>query len=55
MDLSKTEFYRTQLKDVDFSTSDITKSVFDSYSLKGIIIDSFQSSSLVGMLGVRIK
>ena len=33
----------------------ITGIVFDLESIKGIIIDRFQSESLVGMLGVKIK
>jgi hypothetical protein len=40
---------------VDFSNSDISTTIFDLTSLKGIIIDSLQSQSLVGMLGVKIK
>lgn len=51
----RTEFIHNPLKDVDFSTSDIKDTLFDNYSLKGIIIDAFQSPYLVGMLGVKIK
>ena len=35
--------------------SDISGTIFDFYSLKGIIVDRFQCSNLVGMLGVKIK
>ena len=50
-----TEFIKVNLSKVDFSTCDITGVEFDLNSLKGIIIDPFQSSSLIGMLGVKIK
>ena len=43
------------LKDVDFSSSQIDGTIFDQYSLRGIIVDRFQCQSLVGMLGVKIK
>ena len=35
--------------------SDINKIIFDTNSLEGIIIDSFQSINIVGLLGVKIK
>lgn len=49
------EFMRTKLAGVDFSTCDITSTMFDFYSLKGIIVDAFQCQFLVSMLGVEIK
>ena len=53
--LSNTEFIKTNLKDVDFSSSNIDTTIFDLYSIKGIIIDNYQSRFLVSMLGVVIK
>ena len=35
--------------------ADIAETIFDVNSLKGIIIDQFQSPFLIGMLGVKIK
>ena len=55
VDLNKVEFIKTNLSGIDFSNSDITTTIFDLNSLKGIVIDRFQSSSLVGMLGVKLK
>ena len=46
---------RTKLKDVDFSNTDISGTIFDHYSLKDIIIDPFQCENLIGMLGVKVK
>ena len=37
------------------TTGDINKIIFDTNSLEGIIIDSFQSINIVGLLGVKIK
>ena len=49
------EFLKTKLTNVDFSDSNIEGIIFDNYSLKGIIIEPFQSASIVGMLGVNFK
>ena len=53
--LYRTEFIKTKLNGVDLSSSDISNTIFDLYSLKGIIVDRFQCQNLVGMLGVQIK
>lgn len=55
VNLTKTEFVKVNLNNVDLSTCDIYGTLFDMKSLKGIIVDSLQCSSLVGMLGVKIK
>ena len=55
VDLNRAEFIRTNLTGTDFSNSNINSTIFDLDSIKGIIIDRFQSQSLVGMLGVKIK
>ena len=49
------EFLNTPLKEVDFSSSNITNAMFDLCSVKGMIINSFQSVSLVSLLGVCVK
>ncbi|MFV0275225.1 MAG: pentapeptide repeat-containing protein [Bacilli bacterium] len=49
------EFTNTNLNKIDFSNCVIKGIIFDEYSLKGIIINSLQASSIVCMLGVEIK
>lgn len=49
------EILKTPLKNVDFSTSNITNVFFDVMSVRGMIVDSFQCPLLVGMLGVKVK
>ena len=53
--LHSTEFIRTNLKDTDFSTCDITNILFDQTSLKGIVIDGFQAMNIASLFGVKIK
>ncbi len=53
--LERTEFFKVKLNKVDFSTCDISSTLFDMTSLKGIVVDRFQCASLVGMLGVNVK
>ena len=45
----------TNLKDVDFSTCNIERIVFDIDSLKGIKISVLQASDIISLLGVQIK
>ena len=52
---SGVEIIDDKINEVDFSNSDISNTIFDLYSLKGIIVDRFQCQNLVGMLGVQIK
>jgi len=52
---NKTEFIKTNLEQIDFSTSNIDNTIFDITSLKGIIIDKYQCHNLVGLLGVKVK
>ena len=49
------EIFKSDLKNVDFSNSNIDETKFDEYSIKGIYIDTFQCKNLVGMLGVKVK
>ena len=53
--LDSSEFFKTKLNGVDFSSCEISNIKFDMTSLKGIIIDRFQCQNLVGMLGVEVK
>ena len=46
----KTEFLHTNLAGIDFSTSDITGVMMDSFSMKGIKVNSFQCRDLIGIL-----
>ena len=48
-------FYKTLLKDIDFSTSDISGINIDLPSLKGAIVNEFQAMSLSLLLGIKIK
>lgn len=52
---NETEFIRTNLKDVDFSTYNIERIVFDIDSLKGIKINVLQASDIISLFGVQIK
>ena len=52
---NETEFIRTNLKDVDFSTCNIERIVFDIDSLKGIKINALQASDIISLFGVQIK
>ena len=45
----------TNLKDVDFSTCNIERIVFDIDSLKGIKINVLQASDIISLFGVQIK
>ena len=45
----------TNLKDVDFSTCNIERIIFDIDSLKGIKINVFQDSDIISLFGVQIK
>ena len=49
-----TEFLHTNLSDVDFTTSNITGIRMDAYSMKNIIVNSFQCRDLIGILGVKV-
>ena len=48
-------FIKTNLNNIDFSTCNIASTIFDINSLKGIIIDKFQSIDIVNVLGVKFK
>ena len=50
-----TEVMKTNFNNIDFSNSEISRAIFDLQSLKGIIINSYQCMSFVGMLGIHIK
>lgn len=49
------EFLNTSLKNIDFSSCIIDEVMFDLYSVKGMIVDSFQCHELVRLLDVRVK
>ena len=49
------EFNNTSLKDIDLSNSNINNLRINLYDLRGVIIDSYQSMELIGLLGVKIK
>ena len=55
VNLDKVEFFKLDLKDVDLSNSNISGLTTDLHSIKGIIIDRFQSQDLVRLLGVNFK
>ena len=49
------EIYSTSLKDIDLSSCEFENTKFDLYSVKGMIIDDFQASNLMPLLGVKIR
>ena len=55
VNFERAEFIHTSLADIDFSTCDIYGTQFDSFSLKGMVIDPFQAQYIVGALGVNLK
>ena len=52
---NKSEFLKTSLKGVDFSSSDITDVMFDLMSVKGMIVNQFQCVELANLIGVQVK
>ena len=55
VNFSGSEISNTNLNGIDFSTCNITSTIFDNDSLKGIIIDKFQSFDIVHLLGIKFK
>ena len=53
VDFTKSDFLNTKLKDINFSTCNITNCNFDLYSIKGMIINRFQSDNIVELLGIK--
>ena len=46
VNFTKAEFFKSPLRDIDFSNSKIDGVSFDLFSVKGMIIDSFQFVNL---------
>ncbi|MDC7250413.1 MAG: pentapeptide repeat-containing protein [Sphaerochaetaceae bacterium] len=57
VDFTKTQFFNTSLKDIDFSTSIIDNIQFSTKmtEIKGMIVDTFQAADLATALGIKIK
>ena len=55
VNFTKAEFFKSPLRDIDFSNSKIDGASFDLFSVKGMIIDSFQFVNLANLLEVTIK
>jgi len=55
VNLSNSEIIKSSLKDIDLSKTKIDNIKIDIDSLKGSIIDKFQSIDLIGVLGVKVK
>jgi len=55
VDFEHAEFYKTSLKDIDLSTSDISSLRINKESIEGAIIDSFQAEQVCYLLGIKIK
>ena len=47
--------YRTNLKDIDFTTCDITGLVVMPQDLNGAIVDEYQAVELSKLLGIVVK
>ena len=52
---TSSRFSNCNLDGVDFRSNDISLIVMDRYSMKGIVLDSFQCRNIVGNLGVRVE
>ena len=48
-------FFKTPLKDIDFSTCSIDGLMLSGEELKGAVIAAHQAQELVGLLGVKVK
>ena len=55
VNFTKAEFLKVNLNNIDFSNCDINSIVMDIYSLKGIIINSWQCCEIAGIIGVKVK
>ena len=49
------QMFRTNLKDIDFTTCDITGLVVMPQDLQGVIVDEYQAVELSRLLGIVIK
>ena len=47
--------FRTNLKGIDFSTSNIDGIIIDKEDLKGLIVNQFQAVELSKLLGIVVK
>ena len=55
VNISNSEIIKSSLKDIDLSTCKMENLTSDIESIRGVIIDRFQSIDLIGMLGVKVK
>ena len=51
----KAEFLKSNMKSVDFTSSDITDVMFDMTSVRGIVLNQFQCVELAELLGAEVK
>ncbi len=54
-DLTKADFFKTDLNGLDFSSDEIQGIVLDPDHIKGVTVTSVQALMLAGLLGVLIK
>ena len=54
-DLTKIQFYRTSLKNIDLSDANISGISVPLEDIKGAIINEFQAIDLLYLLGVKLK
>ena len=54
-DLTKSQFYKTSLKNIDLSESNIAGISVTLEDIKGAIINQFQAIDLLYLLGVKVK
>ncbi len=54
-DFSETVFFRTPLKDINFSSCHIENIRITAWEVKGIIVTPFQAMDLAQILGIRIE
>lgn len=55
VDLCRTQFYKTSLKDIDLSSCKIEEIAISIEDIKGAIIDQFQAIDLLYLIGVKLK
>lgn len=55
LDLTKSYIYKTPLKDVDLSSSNLESIKIDQTSIKGVAIASWQAEIFCRLLGIKVK
>ena len=54
-DLTRTQFFKTNLKGLDLSDSIIDGIIVSLEDIRGVMINEFQAVDLIGLIGVKVK